>query len=151
MLKKISIPIIFSASFLILLLILFVSLKFINNTNKLSIEDVSNRLNLTTIDTSNMQDVSIEYIINTIGIDAKYIKDYIGKIPIINVSSSMYILIQTPSSTDAKKVVKKLEEYGEIYEKSWDSFLLSEQDLVRNRKIDRINNFAYIVVSEDIF
>ena len=92
-----------------------------------------------------------EYIINTIGIDAKYIKDYIGKIPIINVSSSMYILIQTPSSTDAKKVVKKLEEYGEIYEKSWDSFLLSEQDLVRNRKIDRINNFAYIVVSEDIF
>lgn len=98
---------------------------------------------------SNIKDVDIKYLEENIGIDSKYVNEYIGKIPIVDISASQYLIIKTNSKNEADIVLKKLNNYGDTLEDNWDNFLLSQQQLVVNRKIGKKGNYAYLVISEN--
>ena len=98
---------------------------------------------------SNTKEIDIEYINNTVGIDSKYIKEYIGIIPLVDISASQYIVIKTNSKADAEIVFEKLSNFGETLEKSWDKFLLSQQQLVANRKIGIKGKYVYLIIFEN--
>lgn len=152
MLKKKKIAVITIISFFVILLTFLILYYFNNNIGKnTSLEELNQIFQKDYIDLPNMQDITKDYIIDTIGIDEKYIVNYVGKMPIVEVSASMYLILETPSKKDAKIVMEKLESFGEYYENSWTSFLLSEKDIIKNRKIGVTDKYAYIVISDNIY
>lgn len=141
----------FSISLFILLLILFVILFFyidkdvdidLQTLNKEIIENED-------FNNSNTKEIDLEYINNKVGIDSKYIEDFIGIIPLVDISVSQYIVIKTKSKADIEIVYDKLNKYGENLEKTWDKFLLSQQQLVTNRKVGIKGRYAYLIISEN--
>lgn len=151
MLKKKKITIITIVSFLIILLAFYIVWYFSKEEN---IQINLNELNQSFIqkgefNLSNMQDISKEYIMDNIGIKEENVINYIGKVPIVEISSSMYLVLETPSKNDAESVLEKLEKFVTEYELSWNSFLLSEQSIIQDRKIGIIGNYAYIIIAEN--
>ncbi len=138
-------------SLVILALILFFILFFnINRDVEIDLQTLNKEiLENGDFNNSNTKEINIEYINNTVGIDSKYIEEYIGIIPLVDISASQYIVIKTNSKTDAEIVFEKLSNYGETLEKSWNKFLLSQQQLVANRKIGIKGKYVYLIISEN--
>lgn len=150
--KKKKVLIILTVS-LIILFISFVMFLILNNIKevKLDLNDVNSKiLEQGEFNTSNMKDIDVEYITNTLGIDSNYVVEYIGKVPLLEISSSMYIVIQTNSKEEADIVLDKLNIFATNYENTWNSFLLSERKLVENRKLGKKGKYVYLIIDENV-
>lgn len=97
----------------------------------------------------NMTDIDKEYIENTLNIPMEKINSYTGKIPIVNVNANMYIIIEAKEQEDINEIQEKLETFLVSYKKEWESFLLSEYDLLFESKVKVKGKYVYLIISEN--
>lgn len=97
----------------------------------------------------NMTDIDKEYIEKTLNIPMEKINSYTGKIPIVNVNANMYIIIEAKEQENTNEIQEKLETFLVSYKKEWESFLLSEYDLLFESKVKVKGKYVYLIISEN--
>ena len=98
-------------------------------------------------DLSKMQVINKEYAVSTFLLDVSKIQDIIGKSPIINTKSSMYVIIKTDEN-NLQEVKMALEIYAVEYENQWSTYIPDQYELVKNREIGIKGNYVYMIISE---
>ena len=95
-----------------------------------------------------MENVDKTVLKDKFGIDENCVLEVIGKLPILNVKSNMYIVVKV--TPDQKENVKqKFEEYGLNMEKEWENYLSDEYTKVKERKIGIVGDYVYFIVSSN--
>ncbi|MEG1204320.1 MAG: DUF4358 domain-containing protein [Clostridia bacterium] len=80
-------------------------------------------------------------------IEEAFVEEQIGQIPLINIKSSMYVVIKaTPGKSEYVK--QRLEEYAINYEKQWASYLEDQYDLVKKRQIGINGDYVYLIIAD---
>lgn len=93
-------------------------------------------------------DVTVETLETVLQITSDEVEEVIGKMPMMNVQASMYIVIK--AKDEAVDTVKtKIESYGASYEEQWSTYLPEQYELVKQRKIGVKGNYVYLIISEN--
>lgn len=155
MYKKLSIILVIS---LLLLGIAGICIFLIVNRNQneskkisvsISLEELNKKIEKSgKYDISKMQVIDKGYAISTFLIDEDKIQDIIGKSPIINTKSSMYVVIKTDEN-NLQEVKMSLESYAVEYENQWSTYLPDQYELVKSREIGIKGNYVYMIISEN--
>lgn len=104
--------------------------------------------NMMDIENTRMENVDKTVLKDKFGIDENCVLEVIGKLPILNVKSNMYIVVKV--TPDQKENVKqKFEEYGLNMEKEWENYLSDEYSKVKERKIGIVGDYVYFIVSSN--
>lgn len=93
-------------------------------------------------------DITIEELNTIYGINTENVEQVVGKMPMMNVQASMYVLIQAKDGT-VDTVRAELDEYAKQYEEQWSMYLPEQYGLVQNRKVGTIGNTVYMIISEN--
>ncbi|MEG2310557.1 MAG: DUF4358 domain-containing protein [Clostridia bacterium] len=93
-----------------------------------------------------MKNIDKDTLFNIFNIDKNLVVEVIGKMPIIDVKSSMYIVIKTNSQALVKT---KLEEFAKQLESQWSTYLESEFNLVKNRIISTKGDYVYLIIADN--
>ena len=93
-------------------------------------------------------DITIDVLSSVYGINTQNVENVIGKMPMMNVQASMYLLIQAKDGT-VETVKDELDKYAQQYEEQWSTYLPEQYELVKNRKMGTAGNVAYMIVSEN--
>lgn len=130
---------------------------FLNYNNSTSNKDENISISLDELDKKIEQTNEFEFLkMNAITddeasakflIDKSKIKNIIGREPIVNTKSGMYIVIQTDLD-NIQDVKLALESYGSEYEEQWKTYLPDQYELVKNREIGVKGDYVYMIVSE---
>ena len=99
----------------------------------------------TDLDSANLQPITLEDLIGNFKIDNSWVKNFIGKIPSVNISASTYVIIEATDG-NVENIKNAFEEYGVEYESLWKDYLADEYELVQNRKIGSKGNYVYFIV-----
>ena len=94
------------------------------------------------------EDVTTETLESFYGVDLSNVNNVVGKYPLMNIQSSMYVLVEAKEG-QANAVKEDLEAFGEKYEKQWERYLPEQYDYVKNRKIGVIGNYVYLIIAEN--
>lgn len=93
-------------------------------------------------------DIDAEVLSTLYDINSDQIEEVIGKMPLMNVQASMYLVIKTnENSVDAVK--EKVESYAQAQEQMWSTYLPDQYDLVKARKQGVKGNYVYLIISEN--
>lgn len=101
----------------------------------------------TNFDSSKMKQVTMEDLQNEFLINNEWVKQVIGQRPYVNVTSSMYVIVEVTEG-NVDNVVSAFEKFGESYDEMWKNYLTEEYELVKNRKIGAKGNYVYFIVSD---
>ena len=93
-------------------------------------------------------DVTVEMLETVLQINADEVEEVIGKMPMMNVQASMYIVIKAKDGA-VDSVKTKVENYGTVYEEQWATYLPAQYELVKQRKIGVKGNYVYLIISEN--
>ena len=93
-------------------------------------------------------DITMETLNTMYQITAEEAEAVIGKMPMMNVQASMYLVIQAKDGA-VDSVKTKVENYGTAYEEQWATYLPAQYELVKQRKIGVKGNYVYLIVSEN--
>lgn len=93
-------------------------------------------------------DVTVETLGTVLQITPDEVEAVIGKMPMMNVQASMYLVIQAKDGA-VDSVKTKVENYGTAYEEQWATYLPAQYELVKQRKIGVKGNYVYLIVSEN--
>ncbi len=93
-------------------------------------------------------DITTEQLSSSYGINIENVDKVIGKMPMMNVQASMYILIQAKDGT-VDTVKAELDKYAQQYEEQWSMYLPEQYELVQNRKMGTVVNTIYMIVAEN--
>lgn len=92
-------------------------------------------------------DITTDLLGSLYGINTENVENAIGKMPMMNVQASMYVLIQAKEGT-VDTVKAELENYATQYEQQWSTYLPEQYELVQNRKIGTVGNVVYMIIAE---
>lgn len=101
----------------------------------------------TNIDIAKMEQVTTEDLQSEFNINLEWIKQFIGVKPYLNISSSMYVIVEVTDG-NVENVVSAFEAYGLKYDEIWKNYLAEEYELVKNRLIGSKGNYVYFIVSD---
>lgn len=101
----------------------------------------------TDFDSSKMQQITIEDLESSFNIKPEWIQQVIGEKPYVNVTSSMYVIVEATEG-NVENLVSAFEKYGNDYDEMWKDYLTEEYELVKNRQIGYKGNYVYFVVSD---
>ncbi len=101
----------------------------------------------TNFDSSKMKQVTMEDLQDEFLINNEWVKQVIGQRPYVNVTSSMYVIVEVTEG-NVDNVVSAFEKFGESYDEMWKNYLTEEYELVKNRKIGAKGNYVYFIVSD---
>ena len=93
-------------------------------------------------------DVTVETLETVLQITVDEVDEVIGKMPMMNVQASMYIVIKAKDGA-VESVKTKVENYGTAYEEQWATYLPEQYELVKQRKIGVKGNYVYLIISEN--
>ena len=93
-------------------------------------------------------DVTVETLETVLQITADEVDEVIGKMLMMNVQASMYIVIKAKDGA-VESVKTKVENYGTAYEEQWATYLPEQYELVKQRKIGVKGNYVYLIISEN--
>lgn len=93
-------------------------------------------------------DVDNEVLTSYMQVDTANVEEVYGKMPMMNVQASMYILIKAKDGT-VETVKQNVEAFGQRYEDQWAMYLPAQHELVQNRKIGVIGNYVYMIIAEN--
>lgn len=92
-------------------------------------------------------DITAEELSMLMEINKDDVVSAIGKVPMMNVHASMYLVIEAKEgSVDAVKA--KVEEYAQTQEAHWQTYLPAQYELVKQRKFGTIGNYVYLVIAD---
>ena len=93
-------------------------------------------------------DITTEELGSLYGINTENVEKVVGKMPMMNVQASMYLIIQAKEGTvDTVKV--ELDAYATQYEEQWSTYLPAQYELVKNRKMGVVGNTVYMIIAEN--
>ena len=93
-------------------------------------------------------DVTLETLETVLQITSDEVEEVIGKMPMMNVQASMYLLIQAKEGT-VETVKSELDQYATKYEEQWSTYLPEQYELVKNRKTGIVGNTVYLIIAEN--
>ena len=93
-------------------------------------------------------DVTTEELATIMGVNADNVEKVYGKIPMMNVHASMYLLIQAKEGT-VDTVKNELDKYVAQYEEQWSMYLPAQYEYVKNRKEGVVGNTIYLIIAEN--
>ena len=93
-------------------------------------------------------DITADTLGTVFGINTENVENVVGKMPMINVQASMYVLIQAKEGT-AETVKAELDKYATQYEEQWRTYLPEQYALVQNRKMGVVGNTVYMIIAEN--
>ena len=93
-------------------------------------------------------DITIEQLDSVYGINTENVEKVVGKMPMMNVQASMYILIQAKDGT-VETVREELNKYAQQYEEQWSMYLPEQYELVQNRRMGIVGNTVYMIIAEN--
>ena len=93
-------------------------------------------------------DINTETLTMLYEINAEDVEEVIGKMPMMNVHASMYLVIKAKEgSVDTVKA--KVEQYAAAQEQMWATYLPEQYALVQARKLGTNGNYVYLFISEN--
>lgn len=131
-----------------------VGVYFLLNNNKeetktIDIDTASQTLaNSTPFNEMSTTDITTELLGSLYGINTDNVEKVSGKMPMMNVQASMYVVIKAKEGA-VDSVKTKVENYGTAYEEQWATYLPAQYELVKQRKIGVKGNYVYLIVSEN--
>ena len=93
-------------------------------------------------------DITIDVLSSVYGINTQNVENVIGKMPMMNVQASMYLLIQAKDGT-AETVKSELDQYATKYEEQWSTYLPEQYELVKNRLEKEYGDYLIYIVSSN--
>ncbi len=93
-------------------------------------------------------DITKDLLSSLYGINIENVENVLGKMPMMNVQASMYVLIQAKEGT-VETVKSELDKYATQYEEQWSTYLPEQYDLVKNRKTGVVGNVVYMIIAEN--
>lgn len=148
--KLIIITVIFIVIMVILVSFLILCIFTLNKNNNIDLNILDSKINeVSTFNDARMKKITISNINEIFDIDENYIDGVIGKIPLIDIYSSMYVVIEAKQGYE-DIILQKLQEYGKKYEEKWSTYMEDQYQIVLNRKIDKKGRYVYMVVSDNI-
>lgn len=93
-------------------------------------------------------DVTAEELGTIMGINTENVEKVAGKIPMMNVQASMYLLVQAKDGA-VDTVKSELDNYLAQYEEQWSTYLPAQYALVQNRKVGTVGNTIYVIIAEN--
>lgn len=116
---------------------------------EINLEEVSNKITENShFKEMATEEVSIEMLENYFRIDTANVEKVVGKVPLMNVHSSLYVIIQAKEGK-ANEVKEDLNEFIKEYEELWSVYLPEQYEYVQNRKFDVIGDYVYLIIAED--
>ena len=122
---------------------------FFNKEKTLDV-DVANQTlaNSTPFNELASMDVTTEELGTIMGINTENVEKAAGKIPMMNVQASMYLLVQAKDGA-VETVESELDNYLAQYEEQWSTYLPAQYALVKNRKVGTVGNTIYVIIAEN--
>lgn len=139
---------------LVVIIAIAVGFYFLLNKNKEENVEIDMQALNTTLSTQPpfnelaTMDVTVETLGTVLQINADEVEEVIGKMPMMNVQASMYIVIKAKDGA-VDSVKTKVENYGTAYEEQWATYLPAQYELVKQRKIGVKGNYVYLIISEN--
>ena len=93
-------------------------------------------------------DITTEELGSLYGINTENVEKVVGKMPMMNVQASMYLIIQAKEGT-VDTVKAELDAYATQYEEQWSRYLPEQYELVKNRKTGVVGNTVYLIIAEN--
>ncbi len=125
----------------------------LNNQNNKEISNIDletleeNIMSDTVFSDMTLQDIDKSMLKSIFDIDEEKVLEVVGKTPLINIYSSMFVIVKTDNS-NAKYIEQKFNEYGLKYEEQWKKYLPEQYELVKKREVGRKGNYVYFIVSD---
>ena len=101
----------------------------------------------TSFDRTKLEKITAEDLVADFGIEHAWVKQVIGEKPYVNVTASMYVIIEVTEG-NVENVKNALVTYGNNYDEMWKDYLTEEYELVKNRQIGSKGNYVYLVVCD---
>ena len=119
------------------------------DTKTIDIEAANQTLaNSTPFSQMAMMEITENELQSTYGISEENVEKVYGKMPMMNVQASSYLLIKAKEGkVDTVKV--ELENYASQYEEQWSRYLPAQYELVQNRKVGVKGNVIYMIIAEN--
>lgn len=119
-----------------------------NGKREINLEELNNQMaQQGEFDQMATMDIDKQVLSSIYGIEENLVQQVIGKMPMMNVQASLYLVIEATDG-NVETVKEKLEEYGKSYEEQWSRYLPAQYELVQQRKIGTNGNYAYFIVCE---
>jgi len=93
-------------------------------------------------------DINTEVLTSLYEINAEDVEEVIGKMPMMNVHASMYLVIKAKEGS-VDTVKEKVEQYAASQEQMWATYLPEQYALVQARKLGTSGNYVYLFISEN--
>ena len=120
-----------------------------NNEKTLDINVANQTLaNSTPFNELATMDVTTEELGTVMGINTENVENVVGKIPMMNVQASMYLLVQAKDGA-VDTVKSELDNYLTQYEEQWSRYLPEQYTLVQNRIEGTVGNTIYVIIAEN--
>ena len=148
--KLVIITVIFIVIMVILVSFLILCIFTLNKNNNIDLNILDSKINeVSTFNDARMKKITISNINEIFDIDENYINGVIGKLPLIDIYSSMYVVIEAKQGYE-DIILQKLQEYGKKYEEKWSTYMEDQYQIVLNRNVDKKGRYVYMVVSDDV-
>ena len=118
-------------------------------SKNLDLAAISDNITNTRFSEMAMMEVDKDTLSSYYQVDVANVEEVYGKVPMMNVQASMYVLIKAVDGK-AEDVKQNLETFGQSYEEQWSTYLPAQHELVQNRKIGTIGNYVYLVIAENV-
>lgn len=92
--------------------------------------------------------VSKELLETYFQVDISNVENVVGKIPMMNVHASLYVVIEAKDGK-AEEVKADLDEFCTLYEKQWERYLPDQYNLVKYRRTGTKGNYVYLIIAKN--
>ena len=92
-------------------------------------------------------DVTTEELNMLLEVNPDDVQGVIGKIPMMNVHASMYLVIEAKDGK-VDVIKEKVDAYASAQEIQWERYLPEQYDLVKHRKTGVVGNYVYLIIAE---
>lgn len=133
--------------FLVLIVVVLACLKSNEDVDKLKKINVS-MLDIPSFNKSTMREITVDDL-EKFGIDKSYIKGVVGKIPILDISSSMYIVLELNDKKYTNIVSNNLKDYVASCKEKWEDYMEDQYNLVKDSEISNKGIYVYLIISDD--
>lgn len=92
--------------------------------------------------------VSKELLETYFQVDISNVENVVGKIPMMNVHASLYVVIEAKDGK-AEEVKADLDEFCTLYENQWERYLPDQYNLVKYRRTGTKGNYVYLIIAKN--
>lgn len=92
-------------------------------------------------------DITSEELSMLMEVNTEDVEAVIGKIPMMNVHASMYLVIEAKEGS-VETVKEKVDAYAQAQEAQWQMYLPEQYELVKQRKSGVVGNYVYLIIAE---